>query len=55
MTSEQAAQLIQQQQQLLEVYSTMQPLVVNLVRDIFPFGAVLSALGLGCVFGWAAT
>lgn len=55
MTTDQAAQLIQQQQQLLDVYATMQPLVVNLVHDVFPALAVCAAWALGALCAWAAT
>lgn len=55
MTTEQAAQLIEQQQQLLDLYRTMQPLFVALVRDVFPVIAVGAALWLGVTLGKVST
>lgn len=55
MTSDQAAQLIELQQQLLVMYGQLQPLAAQVVREVFPFGAVLSAAGLGALLGVAAT
>lgn len=55
MTADQAAQLIAQQQQLLEVYAQIQPLIVNIVHDVFPFTAVLSAALVGGLLAWSAT
>lgn len=54
MTSDQAAQLIELQGQLLAVYQQLQPLAAQVVRELFPFGAVLSAAVLGGVLGWVA-
>lgn len=55
MTTEQAAQLIQQQQELLESYELIRPLVANIVRDIFPALAVSFAWLIGAGAAWAAT
>jgi len=54
-TTEQAAQLIEQQQQLLDIYRTMQPLFVQLVRDVFPAVAVGVTLWLGVTLGKVST
>lgn len=55
MTAEQAAQLIQQQQQLLDVYATIQPLIANIVHDIFPPVSVCFAWLMGAAAAWVAT
>lgn len=55
MTQEQAAQLIAQQEKLLQVYKDVLPFIQTAVHDIFPLLAVMLCLGLGVVFGMAAT
>lgn len=55
MTSEQAAQLIAQNAQLIELYGQMRPLFTTLVRDLFPGLAVGASIFLGCFLGSAAT
>jgi hypothetical protein len=55
MTSDQAAQLIEQNSHLLDWYSQFVPLFQVSVHDVFPFLAVLLAWSVGCALGWAAT
>lgn len=55
MTSDQAAQLIQQNSQILDVLHQVLPLLGVLLHDVFPAVAIGFALWLGVVLGTAAT
>lgn len=55
MTSDQAAQLIAQNEQLLQFYKLALPLLGVVVHDIVPAAFVAVSAVLGAALGWAAT
>ena len=54
MTSDQAAQMIAQQQQLIDLYNQIAPMLNSLLHDVFPAVAVGVALWLGITCGRVA-